>query len=218
MEYADRHNRAFGPDASNLLDDGQVDRTIEILRNALREHELTVPDKLLYARCLYIKGDYAGAREILNELLAIHNDIPALFDLMAKVHEKLGLFNLSKYFESRLKESVSFMDSAREFWVSKESKAEEHKPEGKTSSREELISAIKNMLGSEAERVYPFETKTLADLFIKQGHYRKGLAVYRRLLEKETDDEKLVRRVSDLLEEKREGRISQDDIAEKPGN
>ncbi|MBI3812738.1 MAG: tetratricopeptide repeat protein [Nitrospirae bacterium] len=43
-------------------------------------------------------------------------------------------------------------------------------------------------------------TEALADLYIKQGHYEKGLAIYRRLLAKDPNNQALFRKLDETVE------------------
>jgi methyl coenzyme M reductase subunit C-like uncharacterized protein (methanogenesis marker protein 7) len=51
------------------------------------------------------------------------------------------------------------------------------------------------------------DSSTLADIYMKQGHYPKALAMYRRLLRLTPHDDKLKRRVTELT------RLAQDQRA-----
>ncbi|MCP4632439.1 MAG: hypothetical protein GY855_05895 [candidate division Zixibacteria bacterium] len=204
MSYVDINKRAYIRDAADLLSDGKADEAVALIEQNGVSGQMTVLERLINALSHDAIGQKYKARQELMNILTIDPSYPAAIEQMMefcdKDHKSLG-----DYYKNRLNEIMSFVEQAEEFWICPDpedltDESVEQKPELKESiDKESLIKSINDMLGSEAERVWPFETKTLAELFIKQGHLRRGLAVYGRLLNDTDDDMAIVNRVNELI-------------------
>ena len=71
---------------------------------------------------------------------------------------------------------------------SKDSYSEESRKETGTATEET----------PKKERKIHFETKTMADVYAKQGHTRIALEIYKRVLQKNPDDAEAQKRISEL--------------------
>lgn len=66
-----------------------------------------------------------------------------------------------------------------------------------------LVQTSEPSLDEEPSAAPPTEeitTEALADLYIKQGHYEKGIAIYRRLLAKDPSNQALLRKLDETVE------------------
>ncbi len=66
-----------------------------------------------------------------------------------------------------------------------------------------LVQSSEPSLDEEPSAAPPTEeitTEALADLYIKQGHYEKGIAIYRRLLAKDPSNQALFRKLDETVE------------------
>ena len=66
-------------------------------------------------------------------------------------------------------------------------------------NRSECVRSAFARLGSVSED--EFATATLADIYARQGHYEKAVAIYERLLQKAPDDHELAARLRALIAE-----------------
>jgi hypothetical protein len=204
MVYIDINKQAYIRDAAELLIEGKADEAVALIEQNHANGNSTIVERFIKALSLDAIGHKYDARKELMNILAVDNSHPAAIEKLMEFcdddHQSLGI-----YYKNRLNEIMGFIRHAKEFWMIPEedvSHGEKAKPEKKsrsTTDRKPLIESINKMLGSEAERVWPFETKTLAELFIKQGHLRRGLAVYSRLLGEAEDNDEIVSRVNELL-------------------
>jgi len=193
---------AFEREADRLLSEGKFREATILLEDNLAEQGITLAGRVIYARSLQAEKKYKEAKLQLLKVLSENPEFPAALELMGDISRADREFGVSQYYRARLKESMRFAQIARSFWddLSQQVEALEDWETEDSIDRETMIKSINELLGKEAERIWPFETKTLAELFIKQGHIRKGLAVYSRLLEKETDNSEMNFRVADLLD------------------
>jgi hypothetical protein len=187
----DLNRHRFIREAERLYENGDVDKAIELIESN-DDGDLPGIGKLVYARCLIKAGDRDSAKRLLLDIIAGEPDFPSALEMLAAI----GGVDQSEYYRKRLDEKLKFVEETGSFITAE--RIEEESEE--KIRRNALIGRIKGMLGSDAERIWPFETRTLAELFIKQGHIRKGLAVYSRLLQNKELGRDHVLRVTELLE------------------
>ncbi len=188
------NRKAFEREADNYLSEGKIADAVSLIESDTPKLGISASGAIVYAQCLYAQKRYRKARRVLEKVIAIHPESPAALELLTKVCEKSDDAGLAIYYRNRLGEATAFLDDCRTFWESEESQVTQ-----KPLTKEELIKSINDLLGKDISRKWPFETKTLAELFIKQGHPRKGLAVYGRLLQKEGESTELRGRVLELI-------------------
>ncbi|MBD3232991.1 MAG: tetratricopeptide repeat protein [candidate division Zixibacteria bacterium] len=188
------NRKAFEREADNYLSEGKIADAVFLIENNTPKLGISTSGAIVYAQCLYAQKRYRKARRILEKVIAIHPESPAALELLTEICEKTDDTGSTWYYKNRLKEATAFLDECRAFW-----EHEERQVTHKALTKEELINSINDLLGSDINRRWPFETKTLAELFIKQGHPKKGLAVYSRLLQKESESAELRGRVLELI-------------------
>ena len=204
MDYIEINENAYARQADALLQEGKAEEAVRLIEQNISDDEFSPESWIVYARCLYTAGELQRARQALMDVIADDPECPAALELLVKISEDNNDIGAAEYYRTRLTESMQFTVDADRFWkadypVEDLTDADES-AHPKPVDRESLITSIKGMLGKEAERIWPFETQTLAELFIKQGHVRKGLAVYSRLLRNDTGNDEIIRRVAGLLD------------------
>ncbi|GEM_PF-3982871 len=185
-------------EAEELLENKRAVEAINLIKEKEAENELTAEGRIIYAHCLVANGELSKAEDELLKVIAIQPDSPSALKMLSLVYKKSGNCGKAEYYNRRFNDLLNFIGEADSFWGDFSGESVGNKS-GDTITAEELIKGIKKLLGEEFDTVFPFETKTLAELFIKQNHLNKGLSIYRRLLEKEPYNKEMIKRVADLL-------------------
>lgn len=198
----DPDGRVFAPLADAHRRAGELDRAAELVEDGLSRLPEFAPGHLVSARILRDRGDaeaasaaYRRALELDPENVEALREAAAVAEGADRTARALELWHRLSRLEPEdpgLREHVREL-KRRHFEV--EPAEEAAGAEAETAAAEVEVAGEGDAGGDGSEEVY---TRTMAELYARQGLTERAAAVYRRLLEQSPDDEDLRARLEEL--------------------
>jgi len=165
---------------------GMVDEAIRVCRFGLREHPGYTGGRVALARAYYEKGMLKEARDELKGVLDLFPDNLTSLRLMGKIHKREGEWeDAQQVYQTILFYYPNDSGSLEEIgYLSRIMKADEP-PTGDTAV-------------GPSTNGRSIATKTMAELYIRQGYFRNAHEIYSEMLSEDPGDEEIRARLIKL--------------------
>ncbi len=191
---AESASRTFTTEAKELADAGQFGEAIKILQQGLKNFPKMMSARVLLGEIYWMSGDVSLARAELEQVTKIAPDNFAAHRKLAMIYRDLGDRHAAAHaciavLQANPRDRE--MKDVLEELLGGPKEAQAKAPDA--HAEEEPVLPME----TEAEET---DSEALAELYIVQGYREKGLAVYRRLVEKDPDNMTLHERIMALEE------------------
>ena len=200
-------SRVFVPTAKDLADAGQFSEAIKILEEGLKQYPKLASARVLLGEIYWTSGDAARARAELEQVTKAVPDNFAAHRKLALVCRHLGdCASAVRSCQAVLRANPKDLEMLNML-------AELQPKPGKAALEDEVaFSTTVGLSPSHSPTASPsggpsaepdaetkeIDSETLAELYVVQGHCKKGLAMYRRLAAKSPGSPRLQARIAAL--------------------
>lgn len=178
----------FLSEAEIFLQESKLPEALSLAEARLKNFPLDVDARIVAANVLIGMGMVEETRNILHEVEEIISGLSMIYIRMGDLYGKKGFYRDAAVCYEKFISLNPNSDKAKEV-VEKISLLEQEEP---------LVTEIDETADHETIPKPDFHTVTLADLYIKQGHFKMAAEVLEKILEYEPDND-LVRTKLDTL-------------------
>ena len=208
----DPTSKLFMPLAEQYIKCGMLDEAVKVLRGGLKIHPHFLSAKVVLGKAYLKKGQIQDAKTQFEEVITACPD-----NLFA--HRKLvGIYrndgNLEKArkscdvvlsfypMDAKMKTLVGELDRSFGLEGTQTGEAYQSMPDPQDQKeavpvKEHSLAMTERMLGMRRQNDKEIMTASLADIYIKQGYYKKGMEIYKRLLACDPSNSVIVRKLED---------------------
>jgi tetratricopeptide (TPR) repeat protein len=174
-------NKYLSPfEIDQLGKSGDLREALNFALHEIREGSREVQLYYLAATLAYDLGDIQKSEQLLKLLLSADPEHINGWLLFGKIHRRKGDLARSAYGFNRAEE---IFPALVEFNILNNLKAPQPSKDAENSSAGDGMS---------------FETRTFADICVKQGYYNKALKIYSELKEKQPDDPEIGQKIDEI--------------------
>jgi tetratricopeptide (TPR) repeat protein len=180
LEYMDRENNNYlsSFDIDQLSRAGDMRDALNFALHEIRDGSRDIHLFYLASSLAYELGDIQKSEQLVRHLLAADPDHINGWLLFGKIHKRKGDAARSAYGLARAQE---IFPALVEF--------------GLLNDLQDGKEPTEKMAGG---NVLDFETKTFAEICVKQGYYNRALKIYMDLKEKRPDDPEIGRKIEEI--------------------
>lgn len=210
-DFASR--KSFLAETDACFERGDDETALDLAQSRLEKIPEDLSARIVICRAWLIRGRIDEAREILAEIEEMLSGVSRLFSYMGDLYSKKGLEKEAEMFYRKFAalETKPFLSLEMD---KKPDTLEESAPE-ESAGVEEYGN---NDEGEEKAEMPPgFETVTLAELYMKQGHYQTAHDLLVKIIKRETDNDRaaeLLKDIRDRLAQEQTGAVNEDVVNE----
>jgi tetratricopeptide (TPR) repeat protein len=186
--YSEKNRLMFLSEAEILLQESKLSEALNLANTRLTNFPLDIDARAVAANALIKMGKNEEAKNILRAVEEIILGLSMIYIKMADVYEKNGFYQDTVTCYEKFISLNPNSDKAKEV-IEKISILEQEHP---------LIKESDEIADEEHMPKPEFQTVTLADLYIKQGHFKMAAEVLEKILEYKPDND-LVKTKLDMV-------------------
>jgi tetratricopeptide (TPR) repeat protein len=215
---ANPNSKIFVKLAEEYRKSGLIDEALDVCKKGLEANPNYLSGNMVLAKIQFDQGEYQAALDEALKVASMQSDNIMAQNLLLELYIKLG----DKDNAIKTCDVISFLDPNNEGVLNKKRELEtkgivaepvEEKVVDEDAKAEDIQSVVAEEFEGtptavpgaeellEAEDEEPqgdFTTNTVAELYIKQGFYEKGLNIYKELLQESPDEPELIAKVNEL--------------------
>ncbi|MFH2011187.1 MAG: tetratricopeptide repeat protein [Pseudomonadota bacterium] len=183
-----------------------TDKVIQICLDRLRENPGDWNARLSLGRLYFEKGMLEEAQKELEKVANVISNNVIIYKILGEIYEKEGnieeaerFYRIFSAYGANHSEINGILNSSETLDQIREEKVPE-----KTISKE---------LGGQPENNIRISTNTIAEIYIKQGHFKKALETYRDILTKDPENTVIQNKIKALMEKVGESSLNEADIS-----
>jgi pentatricopeptide repeat protein len=193
--YENPDSLVFAPLADAFRRQGNLKEALEVCKRGLQKHSSYTLAQVVLGRILREQGKIDEAAEEFKTVLEIDPDNLLAHNLLGSIYfEKKDYQAAIEEYQKVLTLNPDDEEAQKELKTAIEKAAGENS-ENQTSSKTSSLSETKPVLSKESTA-----TLTLADLYIKQGHFDKAIEVFQELLANDPQNLMLRQKLSETVE------------------
>ena len=186
---------SFLQKAETLRGEGRYEEAIEACREGLRRNPEVLAGRLLLGRCYLEKGSMPEAREELEKVsqeieacLPVYRYLSQIYLQAKEVDKALEVMRKTMYFTAPAQPEVKKTTPLEMGLLHRGKYPPFSVPPLAEQERKVREGAMEKEGREEKEGAAPFQTDTLAEIYLKQGRLDKALAVYQDILRREPEN------------------------------
>ncbi len=189
------HSKIFAPLAELYRKNGLVDEALSLCEKGLAFHPDYIGGKVAYGRALVDAGEFERAQTVLEEVIVAAPENYLSLLLLLRCYEKRGLEDLRIEIEERLQSINPSLKFVRKEVTNEESESESTFEEFEMKELKGIFheSAVHKKEGSSK-----YYTLSLAQVYERQGHFKKAIEIYKNLCTLHPDREDFSMKVEEL--------------------
>jgi tetratricopeptide (TPR) repeat protein len=218
---ANPKSKVFVKIAEEYRKSGLIEEALSVCEKGLKENPNYLSGSMVLAKIYFDMGEYDKSLQETSKVTSAQSDnIMAqnlLLELYIKKGDKDNAIKTCGVISYLAPENEDIINKKRELEergiVQEEEEAAEdegEKPEeveavlkeefvpSQTSSKAGTDEAEEPVVDGDSSGEEGFTTNTLADLYIKQGFYEKGLNIYKELLKESPEEPKLIKKIKEI--------------------
>jgi pentatricopeptide repeat protein len=185
---------SFLQKAETLRGEGRYEEAIEVCREGLRRNPEALAGRVLLGRCYLEKGSMQQAREELEkvaqeieECLPVYRLLSQIYLQAKEVDKALEVMRKTMYFTAPGQPEVK-KTTPLEMGLLHRGKYPPFSVPPLAEQERKVREGALEQESTEEKEGTPFQTDTLAEIYVKQGRLDKALAVYRDILKREPEN------------------------------
>ena len=238
-------SKVFVKLAEEYRKSGLLDEAKEVCEKGLKANPNYLSGNMVLAKVLFDKGEYDRSFEEVFKVTSVQTDNIMAQNLLLELYIKKGdkdnaiqVCDIISYLDPNNEEIKNKKIQMEKSGIIQEEEEEEEEEKTETphdisdedfqieeeESEEDTEEFVLEDIdeeeeeeeGSEELMQGEFATNTVAELYIKQGFYEKGLNIYKEMLDESPNDDKLIEKINEIEKMMQEKESEEESAMEEP--